>query len=110
MKSTKDEVRQRVDEVLRLRLEGARRHDILQYAAIMGWALRPRQVDEYIRRADDLIVEGQDCDPRQVLAMHLALREELYSLAMADGNYRAAQAALASAARLRAVPLFQQLK
>lgn len=57
MKASKAEVAARVDEVLRVRLDGAQFHDIVQYAAAQGWGVEEQQLWNYVRRADALLAE-----------------------------------------------------
>ena len=42
-KATNAEIALRVEEVLRIRLDGAQFHDIVQYAAEKEWGLKERQ-------------------------------------------------------------------
>jgi hypothetical protein len=44
-KATKAEVAKRIYEVLRIRLDGAARHDICQYASENGWGLSELQIE-----------------------------------------------------------------
>ena len=101
MKSTNAEVAAREDVVVRIRLDGAQYHDIVQYAAENGWDVRERQIREYIRRADDLLVERQDKGRRRVIARHLAQRQALYARAVNAADYRTALAVLTDEAKLR---------
>jgi hypothetical protein len=95
------EAAKRVDEVLRIRLDGAQFHDIVQYAAEKGWGLKDRQIRTYIQRADALLVERQDKSRKQVIARHLAQRQALYARAVNAADYRTALAILADDAKLR---------
>src|SRR5262245_39926029 len=56
MKSTKAEIRRRVNEVVKLRLGGAELPDIREYANApeQGWTVSDAQVWRYIRAADAL--------------------------------------------------------
>ena len=65
----------RVEEVLRIRIDGAQFHDVVQYAAEKKWGIHDRQLRTYIRRADELLVERQDRSRRRVMARHLAQRQ-----------------------------------
>jgi hypothetical protein len=102
------EVAKRVDEVLRIRLDGAQRHDILQYASENGWGLTDRQVGEYIRRADNLLVERRDTKRKRVIALHIARREALYARAVNSGDHRAALAILDSQAKIQGLYLSER--
>lgn len=91
----------RIEEVLRLRLDGAQFHDVVQFAAEKGWGLKERQVRNYIARADALLVERQDRGRKRIVARHLAQRQALYAKAIRAGDYRTALAVLADEAKLR---------
>ena len=91
----------RVDEVLRIRIDGAQFHDVVQYAAEKGWNLKERQIREYMRRADALLTERRDKNRRQIIARRLAQRESLYARAVNAADYRTALAILDSADKLR---------
>ncbi len=101
MKASRAEVAKRVKVVLDLRLGGAGRHEIRQYSATMGWGLKPRQVDEYIHRADVMLVEEQKTNRKMVFALHLARRQYLYAKAVAAGKFQTALNILNSDAKLR---------
>ena len=101
MKASRAEVAKRVKVVLDLRLGGAGRHEIRQYSATMGWGLKPRQVDEYIHRADVMLVEEQKTNRKMVFALHLARREYLYAKAVDAGKLQTALNILDSDAKLR---------
>jgi hypothetical protein len=100
-KAESAEVAGRVEEMLRIRLDGAQFHDVVQYAAEKGWNLQERQIRTYIRRADALLVERRDKSRTQVIARHLAQRQALYARAVNAADYRTALAILDSDAKLR---------
>ena len=100
-KSTNAEVKARVEEVFRLRLDGAQYHDIVQFAAENDWNVRERQIREYMARADKLLVERRDKSRQQLIALHMARRETLYARALNAADYRTALAVLCDAAKLR---------
>lgn len=91
----------RVEEVLRIRLDGGQFHDVVQYVAEKEWGLKDRQLRTYIRRADDLLVEQQDADRRRIIARHFAQRQTLYARAVNAADYRTALAILSDEAKLR---------
>ena len=62
MKATKAEISRRVEEVLRLRLDGAEFHDVVQYAAEQGWNVRERQLWNYVRASDKLLARRLEKD------------------------------------------------
>lgn len=100
-KATNAEIALRVEEVLRIRLDGAQFHDIVQYAAEKGWNLKDRQIREYMSRADDLLVERQEKKRKRLLALHHARREALYARAVNTADYRTALAVLSDTAKLQ---------
>jgi len=100
-KSDRTTVSQRIEEVLRIRLDGAQFHDIVQYAAEKEWGVNDRQLRNYIQRADELLVERQDKSRKKVVARHLAQRQSLYARAVNAADYRTALAILDSEAKLR---------
>jgi hypothetical protein len=91
----------RTEEVLRIRLDGAQFHDILQYAAEKGWGLEERQIRTYMSRADDLLVERLENDRKKLIASHHARRESLYARAVNAADYRTALSILMDEAKLR---------
>ena len=100
-KATNAEIALRVEEVLRIRLDGAQFHDIVQYAAEKGWNLKDRQIREYMSRADDLLVERQENKRKRLVALHLARRDALYARAVNAADYRTALAIASDAAKLQ---------
>jgi hypothetical protein len=102
MKSTKAEVRKRVEEVFKLRLGGANFADIVQYASApeQAWGVSERQIWNYIRAADRLIVERFDAKAPYLLNRHLLQRNQVFAHAMGAGDFRTALAALKDEADL----------
>jgi hypothetical protein len=101
-KSTLAEVRRRVLEVLRLRLDGAELADICDYAAQQGppWGLSRSQLYRYIRAAERYCKRHFEKEAGTLLAKHVKQRHRLYARANADGDLATALRALDSAARL----------
>lgn len=91
----------RVEEVLRIVLDGAQLHDVMEYATGKGWGLKERQIRDYIRKANELLVERQSKSRKKVIARHLAQRQSLYARAVNAADYRTALAILADEAKLR---------
>lgn len=91
----------RVEDVLRIRLDGAQFHDVVQYAAENGWAVHDRQIRTYIQRADALLVERQDRNRRRLIARHIAQRESLFARAVNAADLRTALAVADSLAKLQ---------
>ena len=104
------EVALRVEEVLRIVLDGAQYHDVVQYSAEKGWNLKERQLREYMRRANELLVERQDKSRKQALARHLAMRKTLYGRTVNAADYRTALAIAADEAKLLGLYPEKELK
>ena len=92
MKSTKAEIAQRVEEVLRIRLDGAEFHDIVQYASEKAWKVGERQLRNYMAATDDLLAARLEKDRDKLLARHIAQRRSLYARALNAADYRTALA------------------
>jgi hypothetical protein len=114
MKATKATVRARVDDVLRIRLDGAEFWDIRQYVAEkerageQPWAIpeggKPigqRQLWRYVGRADRLMAVSSETCRQKRLRVHLARRKSLYARAVAAGDVRAALAVLQDLAKMQ---------
>jgi hypothetical protein len=114
-KATAAIVARRVEEVLRIRLDGAEFWDVLQYIAEKQeagegvWAvpdgekpIAERTVWWYIQRADKLLAETfrKEAGRKKLLRRHLAQRRNLYAKALNQGDVRAALAVLDSEAKL----------
>src|SRR5262245_46650457 len=109
-KSDKAEIARRVEEVLRIRLDGAQFHDIVQHGSEKGWGVTDRQIRKYIARADELLVERQDKSRKKVIARHLAQRMALFARAVNAADYRTALAILADEAKLRGLYPEKEIK
>jgi len=107
-------VARRVEEVLRIRLDGAQFWDVCEYVrekereSGSAWELADgaeplsdSQVRRYIQRADRLILASVKEKRGKVLRRHLARRERMYGAAMNAGDVRTALAVLQDEARLR---------
>lgn len=94
-------ITQRIEEVLRIRLDGAQFHDIVQYGSEKGWNVSERQIRKYIARADELLVERLDKKRKPVIARHVAQRQALYARAVNAADLRTALAILDSECKLR---------
>jgi len=99
--------RARVEEVLRLRLDGAQLHDVLTFANVRQpdateppWNLTDAQAVAYVRAADELIAARRDRDANRVAALHLAQRNTLLARAINGADYRTALACLQDMGRL----------
>ncbi len=91
----------RIEEVLRVRLDGAEYHDIVHYASEKGWNVCGRQVRDYISRADDLLVERQEKKRKRVVVRHVAQRQALFARCINAADFRTALAILADLAKLK---------
>ncbi|HEV3436453.1 MAG TPA: hypothetical protein VG122_03780 [Gemmata sp.] len=100
-KSDQVTVSQRVEEVLQLRIEGRLFQEIVRYGSAKGWGVSERQIQKYIKKSDDLLVERLDKKRKP----HIAQRQALYALALSiaanSSDCRAALAILDSEAKLR---------
>ncbi len=103
----------RVAEVLQLRLDGARRWDVLQFIAEKerepgsAWALNEgeapmseRMAGYYIAAADADILRSVEKDKAKTLARHWAQRRNLYAKAVMAGDNATALAVLKDEAKL----------
>jgi hypothetical protein len=114
-KPTKAVVAQRVEQVLRIRLDGAEYIDILQYIAEQQkesgsvWAtpdgekpFSERTVWWYIGKADQLLAETfrNERGRKKQIRRHIAKRRNLFAKAVSQGDIRAALACLDSEAKL----------
>ncbi len=100
-KSDDPETARRVDEVLRIILDGAQSWDVVQYASGKGWGVSEWQVRTYIARADDLMAEQQAKKRRKVIARRLSQREVLFARAVNAADYRTALAILSDMDKLQ---------
>jgi hypothetical protein len=113
-KATRATVVQRVEEVLRIRLDGAEFWDVREYAREKekeegspwflpdgGKPLSDGQLWRYIGRADRLIAESCRASRKKLLRRHLAQRRNLHAKAVLAGDIRAALACLQDEARLQ---------
>jgi hypothetical protein len=100
-KAESAEVAKRIDEILRIRIDGAQYHDVVQYVAEKGWDLKERQVRNYMRKADDLLVERQERNRKRLVARHVAQREALFARAVNGADHRTALAILTDLAKLQ---------
>ena len=100
MKATKAVVAQRVEAVLRIRLDGAQFHDIVQYAAEQQWGVQERQLWNYVAATDQLLLARLERDRDKLLARHIAQRQALVARAVNAADYRTALAVLRDEAEL----------
>ncbi len=111
---TKAVVQQRVEEILRIRLDGAEMWDVREYVREkeketgslweLAEGIKPLSdatLWRYIARADRLIAESCRASRKKLLRRHLAQRRNLYAKAVAMGDVRAALSVLQDEAELQ---------
>lgn len=91
----------RVAEVLRIRIDGAQLHDVVDYAAEKAWNATEAECVALIRAADTLLVRRQDRNRRRVLARHISQREALYARAVNGADFGTAARLLNDMAKLQ---------
>ncbi len=114
-KATKAIVARRVEEVLRIRLDGAEFWDVLQYVAEKQkageapWTLEEgekplaeRTIWWYIQQADQLLKETfrKEAGRKRLIRRHVAQRRRLYAGAVSQADFRCALSILDSEAKL----------
>ena len=100
-RSNDAELSVRVEEVLRIRLDGAQLHDVREFSSEKGWGVSDRQLEKYMKAADQLLVARQEKSRRALIARRIAQREALFARAVNAADYRTALAILDSVDRLR---------
>jgi len=114
MKPTQATIRQRVEELLAIRLDGAQFVDVRQYVAEKEAAGEPpwsipeggkpvseRTLWRYLARTDQLIAESCREGGKKLLRRHVAQRKNLFAKAVSQGDVRAALSVLKDEAELR---------
>jgi hypothetical protein len=114
MRATVPTIRQRVEDVLRLRLDGAEGWDVRRYVAEReaagtapwnvsegGKPLSERHIRRYVEAADRLIDESCRTSRKKLLRRHMAQRRKLYARALNKGDERTALAVLADLAKMQ---------
>ncbi|HEX5272170.1 MAG TPA: hypothetical protein VFW33_16855 [Gemmataceae bacterium] len=104
----------RVEDVLQIRLDGARHWDVRRYVAEKeaageqpwkveegGKPLSERQIRRYIDRADEMIADSCRSSRKRLMRNHVAYRHNLYARAVNKGDERTALAVLDSLAKLQ---------
>jgi hypothetical protein len=113
MRETDPILEQRVEEILEIRLDGAKEWDARRYVAEKeaadeapwklpegGNPLSRRQIRNYIREADRRIARSTQATRQRRVARHIAYRERLFARAVSKGDERTALAVLDSLAKL----------
>ncbi len=101
MKATGEQKRRRVEEVLKIRLDGAEIWDVREYVREKEqekgslWELPPdgkplsdSQLWRYMADADKLIAESCRASRKKLIRRHLAQRRNLFAKAVSAGDYR----------------------
>lgn len=113
-KATKAVIARRVEEVLRIRLDGAEIWDLCEYVrekeqeAGSAWELKDgakpisnSQLWRYVARADKLLAVSCRTSRKKLLRRHLAQRRNLFAKAVLAGDYRTALAVARDEAELQ---------
>jgi hypothetical protein len=103
----------RVDEILRIRLDGAEWWDVREYVREQekvedsAWfvaegatSLSDAMIRKYQEKADRLVWQSHEKSRRKLLRRHLAQRRNLFAKAVAQGDVKAALAVLRDEAEL----------
>jgi hypothetical protein len=103
MKATNAVVMQRVEAVLRVRIDGAQFHDIRDYANApeQNWNVSDSQLRRYIQASDKLLAERLEKDRDKQFARHVAQRQALYARAVNAADFRTALAVAKDEAELQ---------
>lgn len=99
-KSTNAVVAQRVEEILRIRLDGAAFADIRDCAVQNGWGLSDSQLKKLIQKSDALLKERHERGVSRTFRLHIARRESLYARSAASADFRTALAVLSDMAKV----------
>ena len=113
MKANKATIQARVDDVLRIQLDGAEFPDVRQYVAeqeakgVAPWTIpeggKPvseRQLWRYVALSDRLLRDSALTNRKKRLRLHFARRKSLYARAIATGQLNVALAVLKDLAEL----------
>lgn len=99
-KATKAEMASRIEQVLRIRLDGAEFWDVCQYSDEQGWGISHSSIWGYMRKADELIAESMRRNRDEAVAEHLAKRRMLYARSVQAGELSTALSCLKDEAQL----------
>lgn len=112
-KATKASAQKRVDDLLRIRLDGAEWWDIREYVREKeaepgsNWhraeaeePISESQIRRYLQRADDLVMKSHQRSRKRLFRRHLAQRRHLYSKAVNAGDIRVALSCLQDEAKM----------
>jgi hypothetical protein len=112
----------RVDDILRIRLDGAQFWDVREfvreketekgsawYLGEGGKPLSDGQIRRYQQKADDLIYSAHERSRKKLFRRHLAQRRNLYARAVTTGDLRTALACLQDEAKLTGLDYDDQI-
>ena len=97
---TKAELENRVTQVTDLLLKGAKRGQILQYVAKLGWDVNDRMVDNYIQKATEAIKESAVIDREWEVALAKQRYEYLYTQSVSGKDLRGALSVVQAKSKL----------
>jgi hypothetical protein len=102
MRSSKQTIARRIEQVLELRVLGASFHEIRRWTSEQQppWNVSDRQIWRYIEESDKLMAETLEADREKIVSRHRAQRRAIYARSMATSDYRTALAALDSEVKL----------
>src|SRR5262249_45881590 len=107
LKATREQIRQRVALIMKIRLLGAGLADIQEFCKQEDpetgrpWKVSRRTVYRYIEASEKLIAHEAKRNPEKHFTEHLARRRMMYARAMEQGDIRTALAVAQDEARLR---------
>ena len=112
-RATSPEVLRRVDEILRIRLDGAEWWDVREYvrakesevgsAWLLGEGEKPMSDSNlwrYVAKADQAMEESASRSRKKLIRQHTAKRRNLYAKAVLSADYRSALSCLRDEAEL----------
>jgi hypothetical protein len=88
-KSTQIEIERRLDELEPLLLRGLPRRSIIQYGT-KTWKIKPREIDEYMRKIKDRWLERQEPERKRNLAEAIEKRFDMYFEARKNSDIKSA--------------------
>lgn len=112
-RSSQEQIRKRIEELIRVRLDGLQSFDLRPYVAdqqtVEGspWKLEEgqkpwseRQLRRYLSKADEAIADSCRTSRKRLMQRHLGIRRNLLAKAINQGDLRTALACAADEARL----------
>ena len=107
-RSTAAEVALRIETVYDLQMKGVGRHGLQVYAANHGWAVSPRQLDTYARRARVQFAKAAARDRAGELVRSLERLDLLFMRALAENDRPEARAVLKDLTELLGLAVAQR--